>query len=84
MFSTHDQYDTEWEHQDTGRTASFSRDDCDESCQGTDDCDCGELARIEKIEALADRMLKMAKYESLPATEVYDLASEKIDAEEGR
>jgi hypothetical protein len=42
-FSTHDPYDAEWEHRDTGRTASFSRDDCDETCQGTDDCDCAEM-----------------------------------------
>jgi hypothetical protein len=44
-FSTHDPYDAEWEHRDTGRTASFARDD-DNFCEAhdcdfdSDDCTC--------------------------------------------
>ena len=39
-----------------------------------------EVERMERIDELADRMLLMAKYEDMPATEVWDLAAEKIDA----
>jgi hypothetical protein len=36
-------------------------------------------SREERIDALADRLLKTAKYEGVPATEVWDTAAEVID-----
>lgn len=39
-----------------------------------------EMERLERIDRLADWMLRQAKYEGVPATEVWDAAAEEIDA----
>jgi len=39
-----------------------------------------EYERIERIDRLAERMLMLAKYDGVPATEVWDMAAEKVDA----
>lgn len=45
MHFTHDPYDAEWENPNTGRTVYRpGEDDCDETCEGTDDCDCADLS----------------------------------------
>jgi len=40
-----------------------------------------EIDRIDKIDARADQLLKQARYDGVPATEVWDIAAEQIDAE---
>jgi len=41
-----------------------------------------EVERIERIDRLADRMLLMERYADMPATEVWDLAAERVDEAE--
>ena len=43
-----------------------------------------EYGRIERIDALADRLLKQDAYAGMPATEVWDAAAEQIDAQDER
>lgn len=37
------------------------------------------MTREERIDKLADRLLKQAKYEDVPATEVWDTAADIVD-----
>ena len=38
-----------------------------------------DLDRIDAIDALADRLLQRAEFDHLPATEVWDIAAERVD-----
>ena len=41
-----------------------------------------EVERIDAIDQLADRLLNDRRYDDTPATEVWDIARERIDAEQ--
>lgn len=43
-----------------------------------------EIERIERIDMLADRMLNDPQYDGTPATDVWDLAAERVDDAERR